>query len=124
MTEHNHQGRLPQEMLASLLQTVRRRQQRGDMVGARVVLRALAAQQPDDPRIWLALATVVETRDDQRQAIERALALDPANGLAQRALERFNATNSAPSPTAEAPRRAHVAPALEASEAVPATPAA
>ena len=62
-------AQMPPEMLASLLQTVRRRQQSGDQVGARVVLRALAAQQPDDPRIWLALATVVETRDEQRQAL-------------------------------------------------------
>jgi hypothetical protein len=82
-------------MLASLLQTVRRRQQSGDMVGARVVLRALAAQQPDDPRIWLALATVVETRDEQRQALARALALDPQNALARRALERFTDSDSA-----------------------------
>jgi hypothetical protein len=82
-------NRLPPEMLASLLQTVRRKQQSGDLVGARVVLRALAAQQPEDPRIWLALATVVETRDEQRQALARALDLDPQNVLARRALERF-----------------------------------
>jgi hypothetical protein len=81
--------RMPPEMLSSLLQTVRRRQQSGDLVGARVVLRALAAQQPEDPRIWLALATVVETRDEQRQALAQALALDPQNALARRALERF-----------------------------------
>jgi hypothetical protein len=82
-------------MLASLLQTVRRRQQSGDLVGARVVLRALAAQQPEDPRIWLALATVVETRDEQRQALARALALDPQNALARRALERFTDADGA-----------------------------
>jgi hypothetical protein len=87
--------RLPPEMLASLLQTVRRRQQSGDLVGARVVLRALAAQQPEDPRIWLALATVVETREEQRQALARALAVDPRNALARRALERFTDSNSA-----------------------------
>ena len=95
---HDH-GRLPPEMLASLLQTVRRRQQSGDLVGARVVLRALAAQQPDDPRIWLALATVVETRDEQRQALSRALAVDPQNALARRALERFTETDHAQGPT-------------------------
>src|SRR4029453_6414938 len=90
MTEQTSaHGRLPPEMLASLLQTVRRKQQSGDLVGARVVLRALAAQQPEDPRIWLGLATVVETRDEQRQALARALDLDPQNVLARRALERF-----------------------------------
>jgi hypothetical protein len=93
MTEQvSRSDHLPPEMLASLLQTVRRRQQSGDVVGARVVLRALAAQQPDDPRIWLALATVVETRDEQQQVLARALALDPHNALARRALERFTDT--------------------------------
>jgi hypothetical protein len=96
MTENTpSHNRLPPEMLASLLQTVRRRQQSGDLVGARVVLRALAAQQPEDPRIWLALATVVETRDEQRQALARALDLDPQNVLARRALERFTDADGA-----------------------------
>jgi hypothetical protein len=80
---------LPPGMLTTLLQTVRRRKQSGDTVGARVLLHALAAQQPDDPRIWLALATVAETRAEQRQALERAIALDPQNELASRGLERF-----------------------------------
>src|SRR5262245_27975717 len=94
MTEQvSRSDHLPPEMLASLLRTVRRRQQSGDVVGARVVLRALAAQQPDDPRIWLALATVVETRDEQQQVLARALALDPQNVLARRALERFTDTD-------------------------------
>ncbi len=66
-------------MLAALLQTVRRRQHQGDQVGARVVLRALAIQQHDDPRIWLALATVATSRDEQRQALEQAISLDPQN---------------------------------------------
>jgi len=80
---------LPPGMLTTLLQTVRRRKQSGDTVGARVLLHALAAQQPDEPRIWLALATVAETRAEQRQALERAIALDPQNELASRGLERF-----------------------------------
>jgi hypothetical protein len=119
MTEQKTKpDRLPPEMLASLLQTVRRRQQSGDVVGARVVLRAIAAQQPDDPRIWLALATVVETRDEQRQALARALALDPQNALARRALERFTDTDSAPALAPMAANGASVAstvpPALDA----------
>jgi hypothetical protein len=110
--------RLPPEMLASLLQTVRRRQQSGDMVGARVVLRALAAQQPNDPRIWLALATVVETRDEQRQALARALTLDPQNALARRALERFTDTNG----TRAATTSASSASAAQPARAGPSTP--
>jgi tetratricopeptide repeat protein len=100
MTEHSHPNHLPPEMLAALLQSVRRRQQRGDTAGARVVLHALAAQQPDDPRIWLALATVAETRDEQRQSLERALTLDPQNDLARRALERFDGSNGTPAASA------------------------
>jgi hypothetical protein len=95
MTEQQaRQKRLPPEMLAALLQTVRHRQQQGDQIGARVVLRALATQQSDDPRIWLALATVAATRDEQRQAIERAIELDPQNMLALRALERLNTSDA------------------------------
>jgi hypothetical protein len=113
------QDRLPPEMLASLLQTVRRRQQSGDLVGARVVLRAIAAQQPNDPRVWLALATVVETRDEQRQALARALALDPQNALARRALERFTETERV-----QGPAQAAANGASNASMAQPAATAA
>jgi Domain of unknown function (DUF4352)/Tetratricopeptide repeat len=96
MTEQQaKQARLPPEMLAALLHTVRRRQQQGDPIGARVVLRALVTQQPDDPRIWLALATVATTRDEQRRAIEQVIALDPQNTLALRALERFDTSDVA-----------------------------
>jgi hypothetical protein len=117
---HNH---LPPEMLASLLRTVRRRQQSGDTIGARVVLRALAAQQPDDPRIWLALATIVETRDEQRQALERALTLDPQNALARRALERFTISGvQAPSPAANGAPTAGAAQFAQASPSIPVIP--
>ena len=98
MTQHEPQNQMPPEMLAALLQTVRKRQSTGDAHGARAVLHALASQQPDDPRIWLALATAVETRAEQRAAIERALALDPHNQLALRALERFGDVEEAAEP--------------------------
>src|SRR6266487_2600868 len=87
--QHHRHAPLPPAMLAALLGTVRRRRQNGDMAGARALLHALAAQQPADPRIWLALATVAETRAEQLQALERAIALDPQNELASRGLERF-----------------------------------
>jgi hypothetical protein len=121
------QEHLPPEMLAALLQTVRRRQQQGDQVGARVVLRALATQRPDDPRIWLALATVAATRNEQRQAIERAITLDPHNMLALRALERLNTTAAGRTPTAQEQRAPDesvlFSPALNADESAAITPA-
>jgi hypothetical protein len=89
MSEPQAPQSLPPEMLSALLQTVRRRQQQGDQVGARVVLRALAKQY-NDVRLWLALATVAANRQEQRQAIEQALALDPENALVQQALAALN----------------------------------
>jgi hypothetical protein len=92
----NQTDQLPPEMLASLLRTVRRKQEQGEAESARAVLHALAAQQPNEPRIWLALATAAATRSEQRAALERALELDPQNALARRALERFTAGNNVP----------------------------
>lgn len=81
---------LPSEMVESLLQTVKRRQQQGDSVGARVVLRALAMQQ-DDARLWLALAGMAATRDEQIDALQHALSVEPSNPIANQALQRLQA---------------------------------
>lgn len=80
---------LPPETLAALIHTALRRKKDGDRMGARALLRALSTQQPDEARIWLALATVAETRAEQHQALARVIALDPQHPLAQRGLERF-----------------------------------
>lgn len=85
---------LPPETVAALIHTALRRQKSGDRAGARALLRMLAAQQPDEPRVWLALATVAETRAEQRQALERVIAIDPQHPLARRGLERFTAGHS------------------------------
>jgi hypothetical protein len=89
---------LPPETLAALIHTALRRKKDGDQVGARALLRALSTQQPDEARIWLALATVAETRAEQHQALERVIALDPQHPLAQRGLERFQGTAPAAQP--------------------------
>ncbi|HEU5103184.1 MAG TPA: hypothetical protein VFU22_29385, partial [Roseiflexaceae bacterium] len=72
----------------------------GDIAAARALLRALVALQPDLARAWLVLATVAETRVEQRAALERVLALDPHNEPARRGLERMGQVKpAAPSST-------------------------
>ncbi|HEX9373955.1 MAG TPA: hypothetical protein VF897_23280, partial [Roseiflexaceae bacterium] len=84
-------GSLPPETVTSLLESALRVRKKGNIPAARALLRALAAQQPDAPKVWLALAAVAETRVEQRRALERALALDPANPLARRGIARIGA---------------------------------
>jgi hypothetical protein len=95
MTGQERRGdALPPETVRALIHTALRRQKSGDRAGARALLRMLAAQQPDEPRVWLALATVAETRAEQRQALERVIAIDPQHPLARRGLKRFTASYS------------------------------
>jgi hypothetical protein len=80
-----------------------RARKNGNLAAARALLRVLAAEQPGLPQIWLALATVAETRAEQRQALERVAALDPANPLARRGLERMGVELPATEPPAAVP---------------------
>lgn len=81
---------LTPETTAALLARALRARQSGDLPAARSLLRALAVHQPALPQIWLALATVAETRAEQRLAFGRALALDPTNALAKRGLSQMD----------------------------------
>lgn len=87
---------LTPETTAALLARALRARQSGDLPAARSLLRALAVHQPALPQIWLALATVAETRAEQRLAFQRALALDPANALARRSLSQMDRLVAAP----------------------------
>ena len=82
---------LAPEKVAALLASALRARRNGNLSAARALLRVLAAEQPSLPQIWLALATVAETRMEQRHALERVAALDPTNPLAQRGLARMRA---------------------------------
>lgn len=82
-------NRLPPELIGSLIRTALQAHKRGDRAAAHALLRKLVAHAPDDARIWLALATVAATRDEQRQALEHVIAINPAHPLAQRSLARF-----------------------------------
>lgn len=63
---------------------------------ARALVRRLAARHAEDPRVWMTLARVAETRAEQRHALERVLVFDPANQTALRGLARFDELNSRP----------------------------
>lgn len=82
---------LPRQTVTMLLQIAVRRYQQGDQVGACALLRMLAVQRPGEARIWLMLATMAETRDEQRRAFEQVLAIEPDNQLARRGLAGFGA---------------------------------
>ncbi|MGQ9828221.1 MAG: tetratricopeptide repeat protein [Roseiflexus sp.] len=80
----------------SLLTTAARLRQQGDVQRARVILRALAAQRPDDPRVWRALADVAESEEERRNALRRVV-------LLVRAARASPQTHPLPGPSAAAP---------------------
>src|SRR5215208_931188 len=94
-------GALPPVSVAALLESAMRARKNGNLAASRALLRALIAQQPDRPQVWLMLATVAETRAEQRHALEQVLALDPRSEPARRGLARIHAadpTLAAPAP--------------------------
>jgi hypothetical protein len=97
--EPNPAGALPPVSVAALLESAMRARKRGNLAASRALLRALATQQPDLPQVWLVLATVAETRAEQRHALEQVLALDPRSEPAQRGLARMGAAKAASAAT-------------------------
>ncbi len=87
----------------------------GNLAASRALLRALIAQQPDRPQVWLMLATVAETRAEQRHALEQVLTLDPRSEPAQRGLARMGMIEAA-APMANAAPLAIVQPAATENE--------
>ena len=100
LIEPNLAGALPPVSVAALLESAMRARKSGNLAASRALLRALATQQPDLPRVWLLLATVAETRAEQRHALEQVLALDPHSEPAQRGLARMSAVEAAPAAAA------------------------
>lgn len=96
----------------------------GNRQAARSLFLALAREYPEDTRVWIGLAGVAASRNEQREALERIVALDPSNERARLALERLSASpaRSAAAPALEArPLRARTTPVLP--ETRPAQPA-
>lgn len=62
----------------------------GNRGAARALFLALGREHPNDPRVWVGLAGVAADAAEQRQALERALALDPQQQMARAALDRLD----------------------------------
>jgi hypothetical protein len=98
----------------------------GNRQAARALFLALAREHPSDVRVWAALAGVAASRNEQREALERIVALDPANERAHAALARLNGGET-PAVTLAAPTPAALAGPVAApadTAAAPAPPAA
>ena len=96
VSDSNPADTLPPVSVAALLESAIRARKSGNLAASRALLRALITQQPDLPQVWLMLATVAETRAEQRHALEQVLALDPRSEPAQRGLARLRAVDTAP----------------------------
>jgi hypothetical protein len=90
---------LSSDTTTALLQAALRLRDRGQPEQARELLQTIAALYADDVRVWLALVTVAETRDEQRDALERALAIDPQNAIAARLIARFQVADTPVQPS-------------------------
>ncbi|HEY1014534.1 MAG TPA: tetratricopeptide repeat protein, partial [Herpetosiphonaceae bacterium] len=75
---------------AALLAEGRAAMERDDKQTARAALRRAVKLAPESAEAWLALAGVVGTMSERRQAYERALALDPASQAAKDGLAALN----------------------------------
>lgn len=58
----------------------------GKRDAARGIFRALSRDQAHDIRIWMGLAATASTADERREALERALAIEPHNELVKQEL--------------------------------------
>jgi hypothetical protein len=96
VSDPNPADALPPVSVAALLESALRARKSGNLPAARALLRALITQRPDHPQVWLLLATVAETRAEQRQALEQVLTLDPQSEPAQRGLARMRIAEAAP----------------------------
>ena len=62
----------------------------GRKAEARALLARLLQQDPRDEQAWLWLSGAVETDEERRRCLERALALNPGNQAARRGLARLS----------------------------------
>ncbi len=113
--DHPPQVALTEANIESILSLGVRTARSGNKAGARALFSALIRQRPDLVRAWLGMAGVATTLDEQRQALEQVLALDPDNQLARQGLarlyERWQQTE--PSPVAVLPTVTLPPPTLE-----------
>src|SRR5690349_14975978 len=88
----------PAALLAQAVDALRT----GDRAKARDLLGQAIRLNPGDDRLWLWLSGAVETDDERRRCLERALQLNPGNQAARRGLAQLAAGPSTPSPAVPA----------------------
>jgi hypothetical protein len=86
-------------LLRSGIQAARR----GQTSTARALFQAILAEHPDAARVWLALAGVAATREEQLAAIQQALRIEPENEMARRAVQRLTASTTPVAPATADP---------------------
>ncbi len=69
--------------LRSLLRQARAVADANKRAAAQQLYREILDEFPEAPQAWLGLATLLDTEAEQREAVERVLALDPGNDRAQ-----------------------------------------
>jgi hypothetical protein len=67
----------------------------GDAAEARTLLETSVAQDPENDEAWQWLAVVVDTADEQRRCLYRALSINPDNQAVREALEQLSDTDRA-----------------------------
>lgn len=78
---------------------------RGDKSAAQVLLRQVVAADPQNELAWMWLASAVESLDERRACLERALRINPNNTRAREALRRLQpGGTAAPREAASRPR--------------------
>lgn len=75
--------------MSSLLQQAVALAKSGQREAAEELLSQVLTERPDDEGAWILLSGVTRNRALKREALSRALALNPDNALAQQGLERF-----------------------------------
>ncbi len=97
---------LTQDAVEQLLQVSLRAARAGNHTAARAVLHALTQQHPDELRAWLHLAELAASEDEQRQAFQHVLMLDPEHPVARQGLQQLQPpitmVEPAPSPESDA----------------------
>lgn len=91
----------------------------GNQVAARALFLALSREHPDDARVWLGLAEATADQDERLGALERAVALDPANERARAAFAELATAQPPADPSVTV-----ILPETRAEAEAPAAPAA
>ena len=113
--------------MTTLLQQAIDLAQKGQRQDAEALLRLVVAEQPKNEAAWMWFSAVTQDVEEKQQALEQALAVNPANALAQKGLTRFRQVAAARAPVETPPAETPVVddglPWLAPDSAAPSPPA-